>query len=106
MGQYQIELSVKAQKDLLQIKKRGSKIDMSKVVKLLEELENHPREGTGLPKPLRNKGDAEIWSSRLTKRTSYLQNNFHAIRLQGIEATFCLINSPDLPMRRLSFLVL
>ena len=68
MGQYQIELSVKAQKDILQIKKRGSKIDMSKVVKLLEELENHPREGTGLPKPLRNKGDAEIWSRRLNQK--------------------------------------
>ncbi|MBB1644445.1 Txe/YoeB family addiction module toxin [Sphingobacterium sp. UME9] len=68
MGQYQIELSVKAQKDLLQIKKRGSKIDMSKVVKLLEELENHPRTGTGLPKPLRNNGDAEIWSRRLNQK--------------------------------------
>ncbi|WP_333865317.1 Txe/YoeB family addiction module toxin [Sphingobacterium sp.] len=68
MGQYQIELSVKAQKDLLQIKKRGSKIDMNKIVKLLEELENHPREGTGLPKPLRNKGDAEIWSRRLNQK--------------------------------------
>ncbi len=68
MGQYQIELSVKAQKDLLQIKKRGSKIDMSKVVKFLQELENHPREGTGVPKPLRNKGDAEIWSRRLNQK--------------------------------------
>jgi len=41
---------------------------MSKAVKLLEELESHPRKGTGLPKPLRNKGDAEIWSRRLNQK--------------------------------------
>ncbi|WP_286861745.1 MULTISPECIES: Txe/YoeB family addiction module toxin [Sphingobacterium] len=68
MGQYQIELSVKAQKDLAQIKKRGSKIDMNKIVKLLEELENHPKEGIGLPKPLRNQGNSDVWSRRLNQK--------------------------------------
>jgi len=62
---YTIDLSIKAEKVLRKWKK-SKPIAFGKFRKILPELEEHPRSGTGHPEPL--VGGADItWSRRITK---------------------------------------
>ncbi len=50
---YSIEYKEQFIEDILQHKKSGNKVILSKIELLIEEIEIHPRTGTGKPEPLR-----------------------------------------------------
>ena len=63
---YQIHYLVSAERGLLQLYKSEPKA-YQKALKLIAELRDHPRTGTGKPEPL--SGDrAGQWSRRITQR--------------------------------------
>ncbi|MBK8623979.1 MAG: hypothetical protein IPN79_20070 [Saprospiraceae bacterium] len=46
---YRIDFTKRADIDVKIIMKSGNKADISKFIKIIEELENHPTTGTGKP---------------------------------------------------------
>ena len=62
---YVIEFTVQAQKDVIALQKHNPKL-IKKLAKLLEELREHPRTGTGQVEQLRY-FEKETWSRRLNK---------------------------------------
>ena len=49
---YRIELTPRAEEELVALGKSGDKASIKKVYHLFEELRLHPYEGTGKPEPL------------------------------------------------------
>jgi len=62
---YTIELTIDAIKDIEKLKKSGDKKVLKKIDKLLDELREHPKTGTGKPELLKYY-DIPTWSRRLT----------------------------------------
>ena len=62
MNNYIIDFTDGAKNDIKQIRKTGNKSLISKLDKLLEELEKHPKTGTGKPKFLKHR---KRWSRRI-----------------------------------------
>lgn len=67
MGKYLVEFSKRAIKDLQAIKKSGRKADMDKVQKMLLEISEDPRTGSGSPEALKYY-DGEVWSRAINKK--------------------------------------
>lgn len=66
MSQYYVDVKERAQFDLKRLKDDEPK-SYQKALKLISELYDHPRTGTGHPEPL--SGDrAGQWSRRITKK--------------------------------------
>lgn len=63
---YIIRLSKRSEDDLKKLK-RNEPQAFKKVSTLLNELEEHPRSGTGHPEQLKEYGN-ETWSRRITKK--------------------------------------
>ena len=66
MSTYKIDFTQIAIKDISKYKK-SNPINYKKVVKLLNELMEHPRTGTGHPEPLKS-GNSITYSRRITKK--------------------------------------
>lgn len=64
---YYIDFSNKALNEIKKIEKSGDKKSLKKIKELLDELEIHPRTGTGKPERLKNY-IGEIWSRRINKK--------------------------------------
>ena len=64
---YRIIHSPKAEAYWAKHIKSGDKATMKKIVRLLEELEKHPRSGTGKPEHLKYK-EVETWSRRINDK--------------------------------------
>ena len=64
---YRIDFTKRADIDVKIIMKSGNKSDISKLIKIIEELENHPTTGTGKPEQLKHELSG-YWSRRLNKR--------------------------------------
>ena len=62
---YVIEFTVQAQKDVVALQKHNPQL-IKKLAKLLEELREHPRTGTGQVEQLRH-FENETWSRRLNR---------------------------------------
>ena len=62
-----LEFLPKAKEDLALIKRSGDKSALNKVVKLLEELKNDPRTGTGKAERLKHY-EEEVWSRRINDK--------------------------------------
>jgi toxin YoeB len=62
---YTIELTVDAIKDIEKFKKSGDKKVLIKIDKLLDELREHPKTGTGKPEQLKHY-EIPTWSRRIT----------------------------------------
>ncbi|MCC8174944.1 MAG: Txe/YoeB family addiction module toxin [Bacteroidales bacterium] len=62
---YRVDYSEKAEKDLVSLKKTNI-MAFKKASRLLNELMDHPRSGTGHPEPLKG-GEGITWSRRITK---------------------------------------
>ena len=62
MKEYNIRYLNTAKKDILELKSTGNKSLIKKLDKLLNELESHPRTGSGNPKYLKYK---KYWSRRI-----------------------------------------
>ena len=58
---YKLEFAKQADEDLLAIKRSGNKNSLNKAIKLLYELEQHPKTGTGKPEVLKGY-DGTIYS--------------------------------------------
>ena len=65
MPKYKIEFQLQAIKDIAFHRKSGNLSLYRKIEKILEELELHPRTGTGKPEPLKF-GMREFWSRRIS----------------------------------------
>ena len=64
---YSLHITVHAKKDIAFLKKNGGKGVTNKIEKLLLELIEHPRTGTGRAEQLR--GDRQgLWSRRIDKK--------------------------------------
>ncbi len=63
---YTITYSPEAQKGLTKLK-RSEPASFKKVVKLLNEIAEHPQTGTGHPEPLKGKPENR-WSRQITKK--------------------------------------
>jgi len=67
MIRYEIKLKPKVLDDLKKLKKSGQKSALTKIERLLDELEEHPTTGTGQVEQL--KGDLSgYWSRRIDKK--------------------------------------
>ncbi len=62
---YTIELTIYAEKDIEKFKKSGDKKALIKIDKLLDELREHPKTGTGKPEQLKYY-EIPTWSRRIT----------------------------------------
>ena len=63
---YVLEISKVAQKEIA-LFKNSNPTAFAKVAKILRELQEHPREGTGHPEPLQS-GNNITYSRRITKK--------------------------------------
>ncbi len=64
---YILDITVQAKKDIAFLKKNGGKAVTNKIEKLLTELIEHPRTGTGQVEQLRGDRQGQ-WSRRLDKK--------------------------------------
>ncbi len=67
MAKYIIELTDLAKEQLVKHKKAGNKINLKKISKIFEYLENNPFVGVGNPEPLKYKL-AGFWSRRINQK--------------------------------------
>lgn len=65
---YVVEFSKQADTDLDEWVRSGAKKDIKKIYKLIEELEEHPRTGTGQVEALKE-DLAGLWSRRINNTT-------------------------------------
>lgn len=65
---FQILFSQRVESDYNFISKNWSQASVRKVIKLLTEIEQNPRVGTGRPEQLKHYKDKEIWSRRIDKK--------------------------------------
>ena len=66
MAKYRIDYSDRAADDIRKIKKSGNRTLNEKLIKLLEEILEHPRTGTGHPERLKGYTE-DRWSRRINK---------------------------------------
>ena len=67
MGKYLIDLTDRAKSDLKKHKKVGDKSTLTKITRIIEELENHLFKGIGKPEELRYELSG-IWSRRINNK--------------------------------------
>ncbi|RRO20263.1 Txe/YoeB family addiction module toxin [Flavobacteriaceae bacterium 14752] len=67
MGKFEIILKPKAQKDFSRIEKSGQKSLIKKLEKMVIELSEHPKTGSGKPEKLKFELSG-LWSRRLNKK--------------------------------------
>ncbi len=67
MGKFEIVLKPKAQKDFSRIEKSGQKPVIKKLEKMVLELSEHPKTGSGKPEKLKFELSG-LWSRRLNKK--------------------------------------
>jgi toxin YoeB len=65
---YVVLLSEQAKTEVAAIKKSGDKVTVNKIAKLLVELQEHPRTGTGQVEHLKHFVYEETWSRRINKQ--------------------------------------
>ncbi|MCI2134409.1 MAG: Txe/YoeB family addiction module toxin [Bacteroidales bacterium] len=63
---YKVIFSSDAQKSLLKLQKY-SHTSIKKLASLIDELAEHPRNGTGKPEQLKYYKDIDVWSRRISK---------------------------------------
>jgi len=64
---YHLDFSDKAKDDIVSFKKAGNKVVLNKLLKLLEELAEHPFTGTGKPEQLKYSLSG-LWSRRINSK--------------------------------------
>lgn len=65
---YQVEISDEATENIKMHIKSGSKKLVAKIFSFIEELQEHPRTGTGKPEQLKGYVDREMWSRRIDSK--------------------------------------
>ena len=67
MAKYRLTYTEKAKIGIKKIKISGNNSLNEKLIKLLEEISEHPRTGTGHPEQLKGFKDIERWSRKINK---------------------------------------
>ena len=67
MGKYFVDITEKAEYDILKIRKSGNKADINKLNKIMAELALYPTTATGNPEQLKHNLSG-FWSRRLNKK--------------------------------------
>jgi len=67
MGEYFLDITEKAENDILKIYKSGSRSDINKLNKILVDLSTHPKTGTANPVQLKH-NLLGFWSRRINKK--------------------------------------
>ena len=67
MGKFRLKIENSAEEDFAKIYKSGDKSIIKKLLKIILELSQHPKFGTGNPEPLKY-GLSGLWSRRLNKK--------------------------------------
>lgn len=67
MGQYSVEVSERARKELAAHHKAGNKATIKRIEKIFEDLSQHPYSGIGRPEPLKY-GLSGYWSREITQK--------------------------------------
>jgi Txe/YoeB family toxin of toxin-antitoxin system len=67
MGKYIIELTDLAKEQLLKHKKSGNKVNLNKISKIFDDLENNPFVGVGNPEQLKHNLSG-FWSRRINQK--------------------------------------
>ncbi|MGL5111765.1 MAG: Txe/YoeB family addiction module toxin [Flavobacterium sp.] len=67
MGKYQVIIKATAEKDLSKHKKSGDLASIKKIIKILNELKDHPYTGSGKPEPLKFELSG-YWSRRINQK--------------------------------------
>jgi len=67
MGKYFVDITEKAEYDILKIRKSGNKGDINKLNKIIAELALYPTIGTGNPEQLKHHLSG-FWSRRINKK--------------------------------------
>lgn len=80
MGKYKVEIQPTAEKDLSKHKKSGNKATQLKIIKILDELTEHPYTGTGKPELLKYELEG-FWSRRINQKKTDLYTRFMKILL-------------------------
>ena len=65
---YEVIITEGADSHIKKIEKSGNKVAINKINILLEELEEHPKTGTGHPERLKHFSNVERWSRRITDK--------------------------------------
>lgn len=71
MGKYNVEITKKAKKELIKLKKSGKKSDINKVALFFQEISKSPRQGVGNPEQLKY-SSGEVWSRRINKKDRFV----------------------------------
>ena len=67
MGKFRLKVEDSAKTDFAKIYKSGDKASIKKLEKIIEELSNNPRTGTGNPEQLKHNLSG-YWSRRINKK--------------------------------------
>lgn len=83
---YHLDFTDKAKADIEAHKNAGNKVVLNKLLKLLEELAEHPFTGTGKPEALKH-GLSGCWSRRINKEHRLVyevsENNVFILSAKG-----------------------
>jgi len=78
MKKYIIKFSDEAEEGKDKLQKSGDKQAMKKLNSLIDELREHPKTGTGKPKPLKG-FDTDRWSRRITEKHRLIYDIFEEV---------------------------
>ena len=67
MGKFRLKVEDRAKTDFAKIYKSGDKVFIKKLEKIIEELSNNPKTGTGNPEQLKHNLSG-FWSRRINKK--------------------------------------
>lgn len=87
---YTLHITVQAKKDIAYLKKNGGKAITRKIEKLLIELMEHPRTGTGQVEQLKGERQGQ-WSRRIdkTNRLIYtIENEFVTVEVISVKGHY------------------
>jgi toxin YoeB len=86
VGKFVIELTDEAKKHLRAHHKSGDKATLRKIDKILEELSEHPYEGTGKPEPLKYELKG-FWSRRINHKDRMIYSvNDNTVTVEVVSA--------------------
>ena len=89
---YKITFSPEAETDLAKLK-RSEPASFKKAVKLLNELVEHPKTGTGHPEPLKGKPENR-WSRQITKKGYSVNRKIKPTNSLRVSWLFCIFRCP------------
>ena len=67
MGKFTVNISIRAKKEILEIRRSGDKASVKKIESIISDLYDHPKTGVGNPEQLKFELSG-YWSRRINKK--------------------------------------